>query len=766
MLQVDITSSMNALTVSADVTSTTGIIDLSGVTNLRLEERPTFSAFSVTLPSGIVSSLYEVGCTPGIYNIVNNSATSGCAEQDIVANSDASNLSISANLESRSGSIDFSAYTGALTLGNNVVLKAINSDNPLGYAMDFGNVSALTFGTGNVLTVDSLGILDSDNIRLPSGLVISGMAIVSSGADITHVPYNGNYAISSVSGLRYEGIATGDIRLIDSSNSVTLSVDLTSTGGKIDFSSYNDALTLGSTSGGVTLTADNYGQSEGYSVDLSGVSMLTLIGSNDINVDRFGAIDSNTKIRMPSGFDIRDGGNGEIDYDVGDSDVEYAIKDGNHMIVANVRYPASATGDITSSMSSLTISADITSTTGIIDLSGVTTLQFTDRPTLSASVIILPENVANECGSDCVLQYCIDGDYNIVDLTAIPTSLCYGGDIQLGSPQANTINISGSEIISEEGSISLGGLYNSVTLENVTLRADDCGGSIFNTDLCINAIDLRGAKRLSFVGENNVLDAGYKDVELPSGFRIFGDSPDFAGIGRINYMTERGDFMITESDINFPATVEDDITIGNIAGNALTITADVSSESGMVDFSNFDGQLTLNATLAADGVVGIADLLRHGKEVVIDISNLTSLVCEEHGVIDAGYGKIELPPREVISGECEYIQGDSTISDAADGVGDAVEDLGNRLSDSTNTVSNTVKTIGWIFGGVTGAFLVVCTGGLLYKKIPFAALVKSVLGSADEVIDTAAGGGVADLATDVTASGDIELPHLLPIDGA
>ena len=220
-------------------------------------------------------------------------------------------------------------------------LNADDYEDEDGYAINLSGVSSLQFMGSNSFDVDGSGALDSDNILLPSGFRITGnLPSYSFGADITYQVENvAVYRITS-STITFPSTAAQDIVVDSSVSALTISNTMTSQSGKIDFSSYNDALTLN----GATLTADNYGQSEGYSIDLSGVSMLTVTGSNDINVDRAGAIDSNTKILMPSGFDIRDGGSGEINYDVGDSDVEYAIRDGDHTIIANIIYPASATG--------------------------------------------------------------------------------------------------------------------------------------------------------------------------------------------------------------------------------------------------------------------------------------------------------------------------------------------------------------------------------------------------------------------------------------
>ena len=177
---------------------------------------------------------------------------------------------------------------------------------------------------------------------------------------------------------------------------LTISSTVESTGGKIDFSSYVGSLTL---MGDATLDADNYSDQDGYAIDLSGVSSLTFVGSRiTLDVYALGAADSNN-ILFPTGFKI----SGSAPTITPGADVVYAEHHGDYIIPAEttaISYPARALGHVTAAGTSLTISEDITSVSGNIDLSGLSSLTCVNSPLLTGYTSVTLPSSANIHG-DC-----------------------------------------------------------------------------------------------------------------------------------------------------------------------------------------------------------------------------------------------------------------------------------------------------------------------------------------------------------------------------
>ena len=131
---------------------------------------------------------------------------------------------------------------------------------------------------------------------------------------------------------------------------------MTSTTGKIDLTDATGSLTLD----GATLSANSF-TGQGAAIDLSGASSLTFTGDNTLDA-------GSGSISLPSGFRI----SGTSPTATGT--LSYATEQGAYTIAATpVAFPSTATGDISTSLSTLVISGDITSTTGRIDLTGATT---------------------------------------------------------------------------------------------------------------------------------------------------------------------------------------------------------------------------------------------------------------------------------------------------------------------------------------------------------------------------------------------------------
>ena len=229
--------------------------------------------------------------------------------------------------------------------------------------------------------------------------------------------------------------------------------------------------------------------------------------------------------------------------------VTYGTASGNQEIsVSPVILPSATAGDITTSVVTLVVNENLTSTMGMIDLTGATTALTVDGATLDASSftgigaaidlsgissLTFTGTSTLNAGSGYVLlpaQSAITGTPTVMgsicyDSASVVTgdissSQCYSGMIT-SSVGANALTIS-SELRSLESSIDLTG---------ATLDASGFTGTGA-------AIDLSGTASLTFTG-TNTLDAGTRDIALPSGFVISGTLPTITA-NAVTYGTASG----------------------------------------------------------------------------------------------------------------------------------------------------------------------------------------------------------------------------------
>ena len=663
----DITTSLANLVISDDVTSTTGRIDLTGITGSLTIDTATLSANSFTgngfaidlsgtssltftgvntLDAGnsgsisLPSGFRITGTAPTTTGIVNYNTETGAyaisstpiafpssAMGDITTS--LANLVISDDITSTTGRIDLTGASAALTV-DGVTLRA-NSFTGQGVAIDISGANSLTFTGSNTLDAGNGYVL------LPAQSAIMGTLPTVTGTTCF------DSAFTIMSGVSSSACYSGTITTSLGSTALSISSDIRSLSGRIDLTGITGSLTIDT----ATLSANSFTGND-PAIDLSGTSSLTFTGVNTLDAGNSGSIS------LPSGFRIT----GTAPTTTGI--VNYNTETGAYAISSTpIAFPSSAMGDITTSLANLVISDDITSTTGridltgasaaltvdgatlhannftgqgaAIDLSGANSLTFTGASTLDAGTgyVLLPAQSAimgtlpTVTGTTCFdSAFVIPGD--------ISSATCYSGAIttSLGST-ALSIN---SGITSLSGRIDLTGAIGSLTLNVATLDASNFSGQG-------DEIDLSGASSLTFTGVNT-LDAGNSgSISLPSGFRITGTAPTTTGI--VNYNTETGAYAISSTPIAFPSSAMGDITT-SLAN--LVISDDITSTTGRIDLTGVTGSLTIDtATLSANSFTG--------NDPAIDLSGTSSLTFTGANTLDAGNsGSISLPSGFRITG--------------------------------------------------------------------------------------------------------------------
>ena len=216
---MDTVSPASSLTITADLTSTGGRIDLSGsYTSISLDRGAVLTASSYTgsgaaidlsgttsltvgdtdlnagsngytlLPaisriSGFIPSSAITGgiwCFDQAYSVTSNISSINCYD-DVITASTSSALTISSTLRSLSNKIDLSGATGSMTLGSGARLVADSyaESGSTDYSIDLSEASSLSFSSGVILDTGS----STKKILLPpmsqvSGTVPSGSNLV------------------------------------------------------------------------------------------------------------------------------------------------------------------------------------------------------------------------------------------------------------------------------------------------------------------------------------------------------------------------------------------------------------------------------------------------------------------------------------------------------------------------------------------------------------------------------------------------------------
>ena len=376
------------------------------------------------------------------------------------------------------------------------------------------------------VTISDVGDINGDNINDfiigviasdPNDLDMAGEAYVIFGQCLSE-----NYELPNLSTFSRK-ICTESSNIIDLNDIVTdltITNTLISRTGRIDLSGNYTTLTLN----GATLEANDYTGTEINSIDLSGANALVFTGTN--------SLDSGSKgIALPSGFRI----SGNLPTIVGN--VNYAVEQGDYIITAAPTYAASASGDITTNVDHLSLSTEIISTNGTIDLSGIGISLTLNGASLRAenytgsgvaidlsnipSLIFMGTNNVLDAGTGYVLLpessaitgllpavtgiSCTDSVYQIEDDINPNDTVCYSGRIRADIGSGN-LAING-DIISISSRIDLSDATGTITFSNATLKAENYVG----TEHSINLSNVG-----NLVCNDSTLDAGENGtIQLP-----------------------------------------------------------------------------------------------------------------------------------------------------------------------------------------------------------------------------------------------------------
>ena len=237
-----------------------------------------------------------------------------------------------------------------------------------------------------------------------------------------------------------EAVATGNILCRDIVN-MTISSNLTSKA-DIDLNCISNSLSFN----GATLMATG-------NINLSNISNVMFINNNTLTA---------VTINLPSGFKI----SGPMP--TFSTSPTYAVEPGPYQITKDIEHPSIATGDVIGHNGDLTISADVTSTNGIIDLRTSSSLTCLGDPTISAttaSVIIVPMGTTGCIYAENSIVY-LGGNFTIED-AIVNVGLQYSDEISTSNLQTLTVN---NDIRSYEGDIDLSNVVELIFNDNVTVE--------------------------------------------------------------------------------------------------------------------------------------------------------------------------------------------------------------------------------------------------------------------------------------------------------
>ena len=653
--KIDLTGAMGTVTFSGatldangftgsgadvDVSRATSVVFSGAATNIDVGVSgyvllPASSAVTFTTMPTVTGTL----CYDQAYVVSGNIVSTSCYDDAITSNLGSTALSITDTLWSLTNRIDLTGVAGVITL-NGATLRA-NGYSGSGHDIDLSQADSLTFTGMNTLDAGTDGM-----IFLPPSSRITGTPTTVIGTIVNRCTV-GTFDIPAGSTFANDVCYTQNI--VDSvtrESALTITSTIESDTGRIDLSGNYNSLTLN----GVTFSAINY-SGQGAAIDLSGTSSLVFIGNNILNAGA-GAI------ALPSGFRV----SGSVPTTTGT--VNYAIEASHVITLTPITYRGVATGDITTSLTTLVVSEDITSMSGKIDLTGSTTLTI-NGVTLSASsytgtgasidlstatsltfsgtnslnagmgYVLLPQASAVSGTLPTITGItCYDSAHIISN--NVSSTICYDDAI---TTNVGTTALSITDRIwSLSNRIDLSGATGSVTLNGATLEADSYTGSQ------ANAIDLSDATSLIFSG-TNTLDAGTKAIALPSGFKILGIAPTTTGA--VTYATESGNYIISATPLAFPSSATGVITTSL---TTLIISDSLTSTTNKIDLTGASTSLTISgATLIADSYSGTG--------TAINLSGITNLTFSGINSLDVGTGYVLLPQASAISGTLPTITG-------------------------------------------------------------------------------------------------------------
>ena len=231
--------------------------------------------------------------------------------------------------------------------------------------------------------------------------------------------------------------------------------------------------------------------------------------------------------------------------------------------------------DLSASYTSITLNGAILSASGYtgngaaIDLSGTSALTFGSGVVVlnvgSGNNILLPpiSKISGTIPSDINLignlSYAVDPIVNCsyisgpgtINTSPLTRDFCYNGGITISST-LSSLEIVSATVWSEDHDIDFSAFRGDLTLNGAMLRSDDC------RNLSCDDIDLRNVASLILKGTNILETDGITpsgDIFLPSGFRISGSASSVTittgAMGGPTYSRETGNSQINFNTVSF-----------------------------------------------------------------------------------------------------------------------------------------------------------------------------------------------------------------------
>ena len=439
----------------------------------------------------------------------------------------------------------------------------------------------------------------------------------------------------------YDGViaATSDV------SDFSITSELRSLSDRIDLSDASGSFTLN----GARIDASGYAGSN-FAIDLSGFDSITFMGANTIDA-------GSRRIALPSGFRIEG-----MQPSITGSAI-YNTENGDYTISSNsIVFESTATGDITTSSDTLTISNSLASTSGRIDLSGAS-----NAITLNAAALSAPNYIGSDAAIDLsgttslsfVGSNFIDVGAGYVflpnansiigDIPLVMGNICYDSAFMISGSISSTVcysDVINAGAISSAVTVSsqLRSLSNKVDLSDLVVDVTFNGASVIANNYTGDgvAIDISNADSIRFIGSNS-FDAG------ENGIILLPPEDDIAGnLSSVNgQVCYDSTYQIVE---DITGTLCYSRTIGAGTGSFAISNAIVQALSGRINLSGATGDVTIDSsTLIADN--------HSGSGASIDLSRFSSLTFTGDNTLDSGTNGVSLPSGFRISGALPSIIG-------------------------------------------------------------------------------------------------------------